>query len=311
MVLCLPYVGIMALWWSLEAFAQRPGRRVVLSLGLLWFLLVFSVFQLFPPMEKMQLMLALQGSSQAAWKAGGGLFAVPAHTLAFFAAALCLGLVWTWALIRCHALLAATGMASVFFALTVDIYVYPLSLCHWYAVMAMLVAVSWIALQGGLAAGRPRSFFAPMVFIACLALMPAGFGEWVKEIHLPSSNLPEAETFFLEHVATDAAGAHTMSKVSPLLKNAPGARLWDPAGRRWLEYAVFDSVWYGHRSMSVDEAARIILESCPEPRPWMIFSSPWSGAEAAGYNQLIEFSKPTVYDEAFYFYRPAEPLSPR
>ena len=309
MVLCLPYVGFMALWWSWEAAREKAGKRVLFALALAWLLLFFAAFQLFPPLDKMRLMLEARGAGLMAWGVGGGFSALPAHVLAVLAAGVCLGLVWLRAFFRCHPLLAAAAAASVLFAAFVDVLVYPLSTSHWYAVTAMLVAASWTACAGGReTAPRERKLLCALACIACLGIMPAGIAEWKDELLLPSSNLPPAEAFFRTELAGEDVAAHTMARISPLLKNTPGGRLWDPAGRRWRHAAVFDADWYRRRSLSVGEAARSILDACPARRPVMVFSAPWEDAAAFEYKLVIEFSRPTVYDESFFFYRSQEPF---
>lgn len=306
-VLCLPYVGLMALWWLYETVRRKPGRLVYLAQSLLVVLLLFAAWQLIPPTDKAVAMLTGRQQALASWIG----FGFDPLTLAVLLPPVALAVLWAVLFWGRHPVLMLVAAGSCLFFALVNYCVYPLSSCHWHMLLGILTALTWIACANTFPE-RPTHYrmavICPLV-CACLLSYPVGAQEMYKEITLPSSNLPAAEKYVREHLANTPVAAHTMAKVCPLLLDLPGKRFWNPVDRKWRAFAVFDADWQKNRNMPVAEAARIILEHCPEQRPVMIFSSAWDEAGQAGYVRTIDFSAPTAYGENLYVYVPAEKLT--
>lgn len=328
MVLCLPYAGLMALWWLLEVLdrkapqtgpvrlavparpcecRQSPAPVLILAQLLLWSLLLFAVWQLLPPWEKLLLMLDGRATALGQWSEKQAFapldLLLPASGLAF-------SLFMLHALYRFHAFLALAGLCCLLFALGVDTFVYPLSTCHWHTMLAILLALGWTALGPAFAARGDRdkkNALTAALSLAALWALLTGAPLYLQELRLPSSNLAAASAYARQHLGRSAVAVHSMAKICPLLKDMPEQSFWNPVSRSWGRFAVFDAAWQRNRYMSVDEAAKIILAFCPEPFPVLIFSAPWTRAAENNYRLVIEFSDPTVYGEDFYFYHADAP----
>ena len=307
-VLCLPYVGVMSLWWICGAMRSRAGWMTYLAQGLLVLITSFAVWQLIPPVDKAVAMLASRQQTVTSWFLAG----IDPLALAVLLPPFALIAIWAVLLWGRHPMLMLAAAGSSLFAALVNYCVYPLSSCHWYMVLGILTALTWIAHANTFPGcmGRYRKAVVCPLACACLLSYPGGALEFHRETVLPSSNLSEAEIYVREHLAGTPTAVHTMARVCPLLRELPGKRLWNPVGRKWGTYAVFDADWQKSRNMTVAEAARVILEHCPEKRPAMIFSSPWDEAGQSGYVRVIDFSGPTAYEENLYIYLPAEKIAP-
>lgn len=308
MVLCLPYAAVMGAWWLREAVVDRVSRRVWWALLLLFGLGFLAGVQIMPSPDKASLMLM-----ERFGEAMKELSDLSVGEVRNCVEPIIIAIPLLICLRKCSVSIFLAATVSIFFALLINFFIYPMYYRHYFTVCAILFALVWIANGYNINVGSFYSRNNILVFVFtlfCIQLFQRTPLILSREIGSVSTNTAISLDYVKKYVGERTVAAHFMTHISPLLAYMPGVNFWDAASMKWSTYIIFDKNWMQYGEMPVSDAVDRILRFCPVARPMLILSERWETPSSRGYALVFVSDYRSLRYENVFIYMALEKMEP-